>query len=219
MRLKFLILVVACGWCCPVAYTADTPVPLIRQSAKATPPQNILDALTACEADRQAIAAADAAIASANATLKDATDDKGKAQLAATNDYAAFIALWSSLYSPTPAPPVPPPTPPTPPVPPTPPPTPPPVAQTSLTLITATGDWCAACLSVAKDTLPAMQTSLGSRLTVADYSSAAAKTFYPESAFVPRWVLTRADGTVEKKIGYLTVQQVQDWIGSKGGAK
>ena len=98
----------------PLFMAADAP-------KKATPPQSIIDALAACEADRQAIGAADASIAAAQAQLNAATDAKGKATLAAASDYASFLTLWNSLY-PAPTPPVP--TPPTP-VPPTPiPPTP-----------------------------------------------------------------------------------------------
>lgn len=219
--ISMLMLAVACGWCvCPPAYTADSPAkPVVAKTVKATPPANITDLLAQCEADRQAIASADAAIADANATLKSATDAKGAAQLAATNDYAAFLQLWSTLYSTGPAPPAPAPVPtPTPtPVPPTPPTPTPPVVHTTLTLITATGTWCAACTQLEADTMPGLRTELGDRLTVVDYTSAAAKTLYPESALVPRWVLTWPDGTKEKKIGYLTTDQLNAWL--KGAMK
>ena len=201
-----------------VKQSVTTPPPVTKKVAapKAVSlPQNLLDALAVCEADRQAVGAADASIAAAQAQLTAATDAKGKATLAAANDYAAFLTLWQSLY-PTPAPPVPP-TPPVPPpvpppTPPTPPPTPPAVT-TKLTLIEGTGTWCAACAAVDTDTLPALKTLLGADLSVFDYTAAAAKIAYPESALVPRWVLTRPDGTVEKKIGYLTIEQAKAWLG------
>lgn len=122
------------------------------------------------------------------------------------------------LPDPTPRPvPTPPaPTPPVPviPTPPVPPPLPP-LASSTLTLITAEGNWCAACLSLHNDTLPVIEKTYAGRLKELDYASAEAKTLYPESAFVPRWILKRPDGTTEKKIGYLTAAQVDQWMGAK----
>jgi hypothetical protein len=114
------------------------------------------------------------------------------------------------------------PSPPEPPLPPEPPqpPDPPKPTLTTLLLITASGNWCDACTAVAADTVPTLKASLGNRLTVADYQDAAAKTAYPESALVPRWVLTRPDGKIEKAIGYKTASEIEAWIaGEKGKPK
>jgi hypothetical protein len=66
---------------------------------------------------------------------------------------------------------------------------------------------------VKADTLPALTTLLGSQLSVVDYTSPQAAA-YADSALVPRWVLTRADGSKEKKIGYLTIEQAKAWLGA-----
>jgi len=206
-------------FCCffifsPLIFFGESPKPrpLAILATKATPPPEILAALEKCETDRLAIVAANAGIVVANDSLKAATADKAKATAAAAADYANFLALWSQYYGPTP----PPPTPPVPPEPPVPvPPVPPAPTAPTLLLIAATGDWCDACNAVKADTLPGLQKAMGDKLTVVDYSSGVAKKAYPESVLVPRWVLTRPDGKVEKKIGYMDLDKVNAWLGAK----
>ena len=193
-------------------FSADTARPLAILAVKTTPPAEILAALEKCETDRLAIAAADSGIAVANDSLKAATADKAKASAAAASDYAAFLQLWSQFYGPTPPPPTPAPPPEPPPTPPPVPPTPPVPAKPTLLLITATGGWCTACTQFASDVLPTLQSQMGDTLKVVDYADDAAKKAYPESVLVPRFALTRPDGTVEKSIGYMTLQQIKDWI-------
>lgn len=105
-----------------------------------------------------------------------------------------------------------------PPVPPVPP-TPPPVTLPTLVLITSIegAAWCSACIAVKTDTLPGLTASLGSRLSVVGYASDTAKNEYSQSALVPRWVLHRPDGTVERRIGYQTTDQINAWL--KGGGQ
>lgn len=99
------------------------------------------------------------------------------------------------------------------------PPDPPKPTQATLLLITGEGDWCEACSAVKADTLPTIQKSLGDRLTMVDYSDAKAAKAFSESVLVPRWVLTRPDGKVEKAIGYKTVAEIDAWIAKQPGAK
>ena len=132
--------------------------------------------------------------------------EAGRAQL-------AFYSLPELKFSGGPSPVPPGPTPPPNPPPQPPPPVPPPATKTTLLLISATGDWCQACIQTKADTVPGVQTLLGDAFKTVDYTSEEAKKAYSESALVPRWALTRADGTVEKKIGYLSIDQVKAWIG------
>ena len=108
------------------ASAADPPkTPPVAAKVKATPPQSITDALSLVEADRQALAASDAAIAQAQKTLTGATQSKGAAATAFAADTAAFQLLWNSIYGPPAPPPQPLPTPTPTPIPsPTPQPTP-----------------------------------------------------------------------------------------------
>jgi hypothetical protein len=125
-----------------------------------------------------------------------------------------FIRAMVPVTVGTPLPPKPP-EPPQPPQPPKPPEPPVPTLPT-LTLITTlpNATWqCEACNALKADTLPALTAALGSRLSQVSYDSDTAKKEYPQSALVPRWVLHRPDGTVERKIGYQTVDQVNAWIG------
>lgn len=199
-----LLLSVNCrGW--PV-FPADLPPKIAAvKTTKATIPQALLDALALCERDREAII-------TAQATVDAATKAKAAAIVDCENDYKALVALLESLYGPTPTPfPPTPPVPPVPPVPPTPPPTP--IILPALTLVTATGSWCVACNQTDGDTVPALKANAGIMFKRILYTDDEAAKIFPQSALVPRWVLTRPDGKVEKKIGYLTAEQVNQWIG------
>lgn len=99
------------------------------------------------------------------------------------------------------------------------PPKPVPPAGPALLLITATGDWCEACKQTKSEILPKLQPQLGERLKVVDYATPEAKTAFPESAFVPRWVLTRPDGKRETRIGFLSLDQLNAWMGGAGHAQ
>jgi hypothetical protein len=192
-----LLLSVHCrGW---PAFPADPPAKVAAvRTSKQTIPQSLLDALALCERDREAIV-------TAQATVDAAMKAKAKAVLDCENDYKALVALLESLYGPTPQPPQPPK-----------PPEPPVVVLPRLTLVTATGSWCQACLQTESDTVPGLKANAGITFKSVLYTDDAAK-IYAESALVPRWVLTRPDGKVEKKIGYLTTEQLDQWIGK--GAK
>ena len=115
-----------------------------------------------------------------------------------------------------PAPPAPVPTPvPDPPAPPAPVPTPP-VAKATLSMISATNvNWCEACNWEKANAVPALQSTLGSRFATYDYLSNEAKKLYPESALLPRWVLTRPDGTVEKRTGAVDSDTLLKWVEGK----
>lgn len=207
--LTAMLLSVNCrGW--PV-FPADLPAKtaVVKTTARAIP-QSLLDALALCERDREAIV-------TAQVTVDAATAAKAKAILDCENDYKALVALLESLYGPVPIPPTPPVPPTPPPTPPPNPPTPPPVVLPQLTLVTATGSWCQACVEVERDIVPSLKTNAGLTFKEVLYTDAEAAKVYPESVLVPRWVLTRPDGKVEKKIGYMTPAEVDQWIGK--GAK
>ncbi len=201
---------------CPelVVFPADLPakVATVKATAGAIP-QVLLDALALCQRDREAIV-------TAQATVDAAMKAKTKAILDCENDYKALVALLESLYGPSPQPPQPPqpPEPPKPPEPPQPPEPPkPPVVLPQLTLVTATGSWCQACTQTETDTVPGLKSNAAIVFKSILYTDAEVAKVYPESALVPRWVLTRPDGKVEKKIGYMTPAEINQWIGK--GAK
>ena len=206
---------------CPevVVCPADLPAKAATVKLnKATPPQVILDALAKCEEDRLNVLSADISLAVAKAATDQATKQKADAQAATAVDQANFLRLWAEIYGtgPAPTPPIPPQPPPIPPTPPTPP-TPPPAVLPQLTLVTATGSWCQACVEVEGDTVPALKTNAGIAFKSILYTDAEAAKVYPGSALVPRWVLTRPDGKVERKIGYMMPAEIDQWIGK--GAK
>ena len=108
--------------------------------------------------------------------------------------------------------PTPPPTPtPTPPPTPTPTPTPPPAPAVTLTLISAPTSMCPYCGQVEAESVPTLKTQLGASFTEVQYTDPLAQKVYGEDNRVPRWVINR-NGTVEKKLGYLTLPQLQAWI-------
>ena len=51
------------------------------------------------------------------------------------------------------------------------------------------------------------------QFTRMDYGSAEAKSTYGSSAYVPRWKWEK-DGKTEYKIGVLTPDQINSWIGA-----
>lgn len=209
-----LLLSVHCrGW---PAFPADPPakVAVVKTTARAIP-QSILDALEKCEQDRINIMAADISLGIAKVAVERATADKASATAASAIDQANFLKLWAELYGPTPQPPQPP-EPPKPPEPPQPP-QPPVVVLPQLTLVTATGSWCQACTQTDGDTVPGLKVNAGIMFKRILYTDDEAAKIFPQSALVPRWVLTRPDGKVEKKIGYMTPAEVDQWIGK--GAK
>jgi hypothetical protein len=181
----------------------DTPVKAVIL------PQELLDALMKIEGDKQDSLTADAAISVAQVALDDGTKAKATAETSKLADVAAYWTIWTKLYGPPPVP-----QPPGPPQPPQ----PPPEAKDTLSLITTneTANWCQACVQVRNDTLPGLKTKLGDHLAVLEYTTDAAKKLYPESALVPRWHLLRADGKVEKKVGYLSLDQVNAWLSTVG---
>ena len=218
---RLLLTAMLCAGSCPelAVFPADPPAKVaVVKTAKQAIPQVLLDALEKCEKDRLDNLAADVSLAVANAAVEQAAKQKADAQAAAAIDYANFLRLWAEIYGtgPAPQPPTPPQPPPVPPTPPTPP-TPPPVVLPALTLVTATGNWCLACTQTEGDTVPALKANAGITFKSILYTDAEAAKVFPQSALVPRWVLTWPDGKVEKKIGYLTVDQVNQWIGK--GAK
>jgi hypothetical protein len=179
---------------------------------KAADPTDPLDSLY--QASKTADAALDqtvqqeAAAASAHAA---ATQARQSAKVISDKAAADFAAEWQKRHggvTPPPTPPSPPPTPPAPI------PVPPPAAKVSLLLISSLpgdGFKCAACDDVATNTIPKL--SLGDQLRVIGWSGDEAKR--PENRFdarIPRWKLTRGDGTTETFVGKLSAEQVTNWI-------
>jgi hypothetical protein len=72
---------------------------------------------------------------------------------------------------------------------------------------------CDDCEKTKANTLPTITATLGDRLTVADYADPLAQKLYPGSRLIPRWKLTRPDGTTETKDGYLSPTDIKTWIG------
>lgn len=69
--------------------------------------------------------------------------------------------------------------------------------------------------AIEAESLPTLRTQMGSRLSTVLYNAPDAARLYPGENLVPRYVLTHADGSTEKAVGYRTLRQLQDWIAGK----
>jgi len=65
--------------------------------------------------------------------------------------------------------------------------------------------------------VPSLKTNAGLTFKRILYTDDEAAKIFPQSALVPRWVLMRPDGKVERKIGYMSPTEIDQWIGK--GAK
>lgn len=156
----------------------------------------------------------DSALVTADATaVKGASDALATAQAKLTADQAKLDKEKQALADalglnpaplPVPGPPVPTP------------PNPAPVTTASLVVITAGPNqkWCPYCTTFETQIRPALAAMPGVTLTTVLYNDPQAQQLYPE-ARVPRFVLTRANGTVEKKVGLMALADFQTWIGTK----
>jgi hypothetical protein len=134
-----------------------------------------------------------------------ATKNRQAAQFAAEAAVKALRDELDKRFPPPPPPPSPvnPVNPPAPPV---------PTKQPTLVLITAAAN-CPGCAWVESQTVPSIKAQLGSNFSEIQWGDPQIKQLYPGMGQIPAWVLTRADGTVERKQAVLTKDQALQWIG------
>ncbi len=118
----------------------------------------------------------------------------------------------SVSQQPPPPPPTPGPTPQPTPGPPAPP--PPPVSQLSLVLITQSSSGCPACDWTRQWVSPTIRKTYGDAYREVEHGSDEANRLYP-SGVRPRWIVTRPDGTTDKREGPMIIGEVQTFIKGK----
>jgi hypothetical protein len=198
----------------PCLSDTAAPVPPIS-----TVPADLLAAMQTVEADRALLVARNDAVEAATRALQNASNQAAAIKDKFGKDKAAENALHNKYYPPDPTPtPSPEPTPqPTPA--PTPAPTPqpapnppaPPVKKLSLVLITDSSGACKYCDWVKQWAVPSVKASLGDSFREIEYTTAEANSIYPDTQ-VPRWLLTKNNGTVEKKVGAMTPEAIKAWV-------
>ncbi len=179
------------------ALTAD-PVP--------APAVDIVALANLVKSDSAAYASAATALASANKAVDSASTALDSAKKKLDDDKAALAAALG-LVPPTPAPPVP-----------TPPgPNPPDPTQTAKLLVIEQPANCPACVNFDAKVLPFL-TAAGVEVTKINATDPAALKVYPESAMIPRFVATKPDGTIIKKVNddpTFNPDLFKAWIGVK----
>jgi hypothetical protein len=220
-RLLITLAAVLCSSSCLAADTTSKPectgsackTPMLTSSGTQSAQDKFRQLMEEVEKNKTTVADDETKIAAAKRALDTLTKDAAEHRKALDQSQDDMDAAYHSLYPPrptstqsaqlppTPAPPV-----------------PVPVKQAdvvTLTMISNAGTAfaCPACDAVRRESLDMLKAM--NEFTELPYTNPRASSMYP-SVSIPRWVLTHSDGRpVEKKVGYLSSQQLKDWIGGK----